>query len=234
MSTSGLLRSLAVVGITGPVICLLGFGCDDEETNEEPSCEGLLSNANDCFSCISVKCCPTLSACLRDTTVGGCADCVAGDKTACGEAWNALYNCGVQACSAECTGAVGDLPTCDAPLMSPSAGACVSIGGATACNPLTLEGCPAGDACELKEGAFQCFPPGPQPLCQPCGDQDGFCQAGLSCFPSFDFAPDGVTVTQRCAKPCCDDGDCGSGTCSVKVTVETGEAGLCLNGNTTP
>jgi hypothetical protein len=74
-------------------------------------------------------------------------------------------------------------------------------------------------------GTFDCFaPPNDAPKCGVCDNMNGpFCKGGLSCLAS------GV-----CTRFCCDDGDCGNGTC-VKVDgngqalFEGIDVGLCLD-----
>lgn len=73
------------------------------------------------------------------------------------------------------------------------------------CNPVTNEGCAAGDACDAsQDNTFVCFPPpNDVDLCGTCDNSAGpFCKGGFGC-----------TGMTGCAKYCCDDGDCGSGTC---------------------
>ena len=95
------------------------------------------------------------------------------------------------------------------------------------CNPVTNTGCATGEACDAeKAGTFECFaPPNDTPVCKPCDNMAGpFCQGGYAC-----------GAANGCAKYCCDDGDCGSGTCMK--TNANGDAlwpgvsvGLCLDG----
>ena len=95
-------------------------------------------------------------------------------------------------------------PACDAPEVSPSAGACVTVGGDVACNPVTNEGCDtqAGEACDVSATGFGCYPaPNLEDLCQPCGgDGASYCKAGHTCFGT-------------CFRFCCKSSDCGTGVC---------------------
>jgi hypothetical protein len=78
------------------------------------------------------------------------------------------------------------------------------------CNPLTNAGCDPGQLCQLDtwDYEYDCAPPyGLLPLCAPCEDgSSGYtpektCAAGTACYAG------------RCARPCCDDGDCTAGHC---------------------
>ncbi|MEZ4301708.1 MAG: hypothetical protein R3B70_42630, partial [Polyangiaceae bacterium] len=89
--------------------------------------------------------------------------------------------------------------------VSPSAGSCVVVGGANECNPVTNEGCDtaAGEACDVSADGFVCYPDGnTQSLCDECG------------VTGSDYCLGGMTCVGKCAKFCCDDGDCGTGTCT--------------------
>ncbi|HZO15537.1 MAG TPA: hypothetical protein VFB62_19830 [Polyangiaceae bacterium] len=122
-------------------------------------------------------------------------------------------------------------PTCgvsgDRGELPPSGGACAATG--FECNPVTNEPCDtaAGEACDIAgiEG-FQCYPPpNDTALCKAC-DQDAgpWCRGGATCL--------GV---DRCAKYCCNDSDCGEGSCvktmgDVPWFEQAPELGLCLDG----
>lgn len=140
--------------------------------------------------------------------------------------------------SAGGNGQGGDLtdPACGAPLTAPSAGACALTGGVLppqfACNPVTNEGCNANEACDISGmTGFACYTDNTANLCQPCDQQDPsgpFCTEGTTC-----FRPDGTMSLGSCARYCCDDGDCGGGTC-VKTAagsawfVQAPDIGVCL------
>ena len=103
---------------------------------------------------------------------------------------------------------------CSAPTESPSKGACFKIAAPHKCNPVTNEGCDtaAGEACNFGQAGFQCYPaPNDRKLCEACSEEAGFCEGGMVCFEG------------KCAKFCCDDGDCGGGFCNTAIT---GVAGL--------
>jgi hypothetical protein len=108
----------------------------------------------------------------------------------------------------------------------------VKVGGDVDCNPITNEGCDgsAGEACDYNAGAYACYPkPNDLGLCDACGGEDGFCGPGLTCYQRITIGTDGLTVTGKCARSCCDDGDCGGGTCGSKATVGGTSVGVCLD-----
>lgn len=213
---------------------ILGLACEEEEETAaggEAACADLLIQAP-CLDCLEASCCEEVRDCMADATDGGCAACIAGDADACtgSEIAVQLYACLVGSCEGTCgEGAPG--PACDAPADRPSGGACVAIEGDAACNPVTNEGCDgaAGEACDYDSKRFHCFaPPNERALCEPCGGAEGNCGAGLSCFQQVTIGTGGVTVQGTCARTCCDDGDCGGGTCSARVTAEGSTVGVCI------
>jgi hypothetical protein len=105
-----------------------------------------------------------------------------------------------------------------------SMGACVTETSPDAsvpvtCNPVTNEPCAAGEACDVSVNetgsglvGFTCYPPPPPntvALCGACDDQSVACVGGSTCWAVNNGAPTG-----SCAKYCCTDADCGSGTCT--------------------
>lgn len=175
----------------------------------EPDCTGIISG--DCGACLETSCCAELA---ED---GG-----AGTDPA-------FIACAQMSCNDEC------FPTpfpiqCTVPTPSPSMGTCVTIGGGNTCNPITQEGCSgAGAACDIGQNGFQCYPDGnTHALCESCGDAaaDGnYCQPGLAC-------------VSKCARYCCDDSDCGTGTCtkvdgSAPLFATAPGLGLCQEGTMT-
>ena len=93
------------------------------------------------------------------------------------------------------------------------------------CNPVTNAGCEPGYACDSSiKSTFMCYePPNDGALCGACDVNEGpWCTGGLTC-----------TDDKECVKFCCDDGDCGTGTCS-KVDSEGGvrfggvDVGFCV------
>ena len=117
-------------------------------------------------------------------------------------------------------------PACDAPKIAPSQGACFSGG---ACNPVTGEPC-GNLACDHwiangEDVGYQCVnagwatqpDPGPAPvLCEACDATKPMrCANTLGCLTSG-----------RCARYCCDDDDCGGGSCDKDGVL--GGVGVCL------
>jgi hypothetical protein len=123
--------------------------------------------------------------------------------------------CASRQCEAACFGGDAPAPSCDAPAVAPSGGACVEVTGPYTCNPVTNAGCnEPGSVCDAADGGFTCYSGNNEaPLCAPCGPEVGWCAAGLSC-----LGP--------CARYCCDDGDCGSGFCDKSLV--DGNIGLCV------
>jgi hypothetical protein len=113
-------------------------------------------------------------------------------------------------------------PACDAPLVAPSGGSCVTLTKDVECNPVTNEPCP--EVCgNYGLGLFQCYTvTSMEPTCGSC--DDSVCGGTTECLDDLGF--DGV---YQCARFCCDDGDCGSGVC-VKDGIATPDAdvGVCL------
>ncbi len=95
------------------------------------------------------------------------------------------------------------------------AAACAT--GGTFCNPISNEGCSGGDACDFNEaGVFTCFPPdNVEPVCAKCDSSGPYCAPGLACLES------------TCMVYCCDDADCGGGTCD-KPSIGAGQLGVCV------
>jgi hypothetical protein len=140
----------------------------------------------------------------------------AGSAGAGGDAGAAGTGAGGDAGSAGSAGAVsGD--GCDAPASPPSKGACFPIGPDTGtCNPVTNEGCKEGETCDGGPKGFECYPPpNDSKICESCNNQGGpFCGAGLAC------------VSGKCAKYCCDDTDCGGGSCNKEEGAPLGVCGV--------
>ena len=157
-----------------------------------------------CLDCLEGACCDQLVACQADATCAGCL--LAFDEATCldGGAVEAL---------------LGDVSTCtDAATVGACAAACPSA--ATACNPVTSVECTdAGAVCDGDgAGGYVCYgPPNTLALCDVCpSDQDEWCGAGMTC-----------GVDASCTRYCCDDGDCGTGTCDLTSAVEG--VGTCRN-----
>lgn len=162
-------------------------------------CEGKL-NGTSCGDCMEGQCCQHLGECLEDEACLNCLVNPASNPDLCAEEnfpFAKLIACKDDLCTNQCAPA-----SCDAPAMPPSNGTCLTLGGTIACNPMTNEGCDlaAGEACDFSPDGFTCYPVSQNEICQPCGQNDGFCAPGMVCA--------GV-----CTRYCCDDADCGTGKC---------------------
>jgi hypothetical protein len=116
-------------------------------------------------------------------------------------------------------------PECTVPAEAGSGGTCITTNdGGVECNPVTSSPCniDAGESCDYQGPGFHCYVPPPAntaPICGTCDDN-----AGPACGPTGTCVPvEGGAMA--CARFCCDNTDCGEGTC----TKGPGQAvGLCL------
>ncbi|NUP12835.1 MAG: hypothetical protein HOW73_42900 [Polyangiaceae bacterium] len=183
-----------------------------------PTCDTSGIQDPACSDCVQANCCAEFGACLDDAT---CAGCLADNSDPACETnapLGAIGDCLNAFCTDECLGGPAIEPSCDAPAVAPSAGACFTPakGG---CNPVTNDGCDtaAGEACDFGGDSFQCYPaPNDQALCDECGAA-GFCQGTMTCTDAN---------AGQCVRFCCDDGDCGTGVCDTTLTGTT--VGLCV------
>lgn len=171
----------------------LSNDCDLNVTCEDPdACSGVLA-AGTCNECLQAACCAEAAACKRD---GDCVECAR------------THDTGSSACQDGATrAALGALSAC---LDARCASACATQ---DTCNPVTNGGCLNGAGCDL--GAemppfnFTCYPPpfgaGLCEACEPGSVNGPFCDPTLTC----------VRATKTCARFCCTDADCGSGTCEI-------------------
>jgi hypothetical protein len=177
--------------------------------------------------CAEDNCCAELAAC---GDVEGCIECVAGNVGCTPSnqaAVDTLLGCFESDCAEPCLGRVIADATC-APTGA-AVGACVTLGGAIECNPVTNEGCDsgAGEACDLnaEDTGYTCYPgPNTLDLCEECpgGTEEAliWCSGGQACV--------GV-----CGRFCCEDGECTPGVCQKDLWDEPLPAGLgiCTGGN---
>jgi len=157
-----------------------------------------IAPAGECATCSEAACCQEIADC---NGVDTCIDCV--------------FNGGD--CSDPAIQDVGSA------LLGCLVNNC-KVCGPPPCNPVTNEPCDTAnqEACDFGNYGYECYaPPNTQKLCDPCGGGNGFCEGGLSC-----NAPMGGTPT--CAKFCCDDGDCGTGTCDFDATGDPA-VGFCVD-----
>jgi hypothetical protein len=192
------------------------------------SCVGVFT-AGACATCAEAACCAEGAKC--DVTAG-CLGCVYSSDPSCTTANKPAVDALLACMHTSCETACFPVPlsktdvTCIVPTPTPSAGACVSIGGAIECNPVTNEPCDtvAGEACDFKGNGYHCYAaPNDVNLCAACGPTNGgsHCKGGSTCLPG----PDGT-----CGKFCCADGDCGKGKCD-KTDMFPAGVGYCLGGN---
>lgn len=179
----------------------------------------------------------SVAACSDDTS-GASSDggMAAGGMAAGGNA------AGGESAGGNAQGGSGATPTdsaCGAPAVAPSSGQCALDNGvlpsAFACNPITNEGCNANEACDISGmTGFACYADNSASLCEACDQQamnGPFCTEGTTCFSPN--GPDGFGSLATCARYCCDDGDCGGGTC-VKTSsgaawfIQAPDVGVCL------
>jgi hypothetical protein len=186
-----------------------------------PVCTGILQSSS-CADCLVSSCCAELSAC-NDDSVMMCLDCATGVTTgaACTTTQptagllGALYACLNTTCAAACPAPLG--AACDAPATSPSSGFCYT---GTGCNPVSNATCAAGASCDSTMSGFQCYAPPPANTAAACAVCDSM--NGPECLPGS------TCLDGLCFKYCCDDGDCGSGSCDKDQTTNDPDVGLCV------
>ena len=104
----------------------------------------------------------------------------------------------------------GSSELCTAAVV-PSNGTCLAGEGYPfLCNPVTNEGCSAGEECIFngRDSEYDCLGPfGTQPLCAPCEEFADLATDATSC------AFGGGCYHGECARYCCDDADCPGGAC---------------------
>lgn len=162
------------------------------------TCTDILDpTGGDCNACLDDKCCDLVTACSGDQD---CVDCfnAGGSGTACdtNAPWTTLKTCQDTSCS----------------VCTPK----------SACNPVTSAECTvAGEGCDLaQDQTYQCFGGETEALCAKCDyNTDLYCAPGLYCVADS-------TLVGLCARYCCADTDCGTGTC-VKTDFPGGP-GICL------
>lgn len=166
-------------------------------------CSALLPADSPCNDCLENDCCDLIIECQADAV---CAACLVDDSdvSACVNSapWQGLYSC-LNFCAAACSGPCN--PVTNEPCSN-------TIGGHWGCHDLSLLG--------QGRSGFVCLAVGADG-----GDQCGACDApsGAFCKGSMDCNSDGT-----CARYCCDDGDCGTGTCD-KTYLGDPNVGLCVD-----
>lgn len=172
-----------------------------------------------CDDCLQASCCQETADCIAD---GECLNyCLL-------SVWPPVPQCEVPATAAALTA----LTTCMADKCSPVCDA------KDYCNPVTNSPCPTnGTACDAAyPGVFLCLPPygTPVALCGGCNNAVGpYCDAGMRCH----------AASNKCARYCCNDADCGTGKCILDTPTVFGAplanpmdlVGICLDqAGTTP
>ena len=159
-----------------------------------PSCVGIIAKPTTCTTCVSGACCADLAAC---DGIPNCVDCFFGvqmDQKLCGTPAITAASEKLFHCT-ECECGDECLPK--------------------SCNPVTNAPCDtaAGESCDFGSDGFVCYPaPNDAKLCEECDQSNGpYCAPGHTCLE------DG-----GCAKYCCDDGDCGTGTCQLYKDLQVG------------
>ncbi len=118
-----------------------------------------------------------------------------------------------------------DATTTTLPTPTESLPAACGVAGPQFCNPLDGHGCAVGQTCDLAgDGTWQCFATDGAAEGATCdGLQGPFCATGLTC---------GGTQTAKavCAKLCCDQAACKTGTCTPLhgVGASAGNVGACV------
>lgn len=192
--------------------CELNLRCAPASPPDEPKCSGLFMPGA-CDVCLQGACCQELADCALDgVCLNGC-----------------LFN--VLPSPPECASppTAGVLQALDECLKSECPAECAP---ADQCNPVTVNGCPAGGTdCDLVyPGIFVCLPPfgTPAAICEACNNLNGpYCGGGLHCFAE----------SNTCARYCCSDADCGVGRCELDplkafgapLAVAGDAVGLCVN-----
>lgn len=152
---------------------------------------------------MTTSCCQETIDCLGDSDCSGCVDGSITDSTVCQSSTTFVA-----------------LATC---FQGPCNDACVPK---SECNPVTNSPCDtaAGEACDLSgDGIFVCFPaPNDTALCDTCSNSAGpFCMGGTHCNEDANGG--------QCTHYCCDDGDCGTGSCDT--TGMPDGVGICVGAN---
>jgi hypothetical protein len=189
-----------------PASCRMGYACEERGemvhvcvprrevcfTPEDDDADGLVNCAD--RDCTFVPVCAENCDNGVDDTADGFVDC--DDYTCLGHV--------------EC-----DDPICES-IPAETESTCVVVRGFAMCNPVTNEGCGAGEVCDLSVGGYRCYPPaGSARMCEACVRHG--CGVGTTC---IGFGPPGPDP--ECWKFCCTDADCGeAGFCNKAITSQT-------------
>jgi hypothetical protein len=196
LAALALILALTAAGICASNCTTLTGDCDlnlDCPGMPQPMCSGIL-DPGDCDTCMQGYCCAEVAACYSDQ--------------------ECLYGCleGFYPPDPECAS-----PPSLAPFQAILACMAQSCAAACAvaddCNPVNSAGCAPGEQCDADyPGVFECAENEGSlaELCQPCDPVNSpYCDVGLHCFAG----------SHTCARFCCTDADCGSGTCELDQTI---------------
>jgi hypothetical protein len=199
-----------------------GAGGAEGGTGGIPACDAPFpGNGPACNDCLVENCCAEATACKADHACNACVT-----TAVCGAIDPRLYTAFQDCAFAHCgqpSLLCAPNPACDAMAPVPSGGSCFTMTKDDTCNPFTNEGCMEDDVClSNANSGFACnglVPlPATQDVCEPCDLQRGvYCGPSLYC-----------TRSRKCARYCCNDGDCGAGICRFdQISSAHPSLGLC-------
>jgi hypothetical protein len=176
-------------------------------------------NGSECDDCMTRNCCSKMSACANSATCYACV--TTRTEAACANVGQEFYDfnqCWAEHCSSPISMCAAK-PACDAPPTAPSGGTCFQMTANDDCNPITNSGCMPTEYCTFSsEGSYCRLQNQNQAACEPCDNPTPIeCGPGLQC-----------TFANQCGRWCCNDQDCGSGTCIYSQLVDIHpELGTC-------
>lgn len=183
-------------------------------------------------------CAKLADVCSGDDDTVCASTCATDESGSCGAQWNVVADCSLDpatmftckngkanssSCIAEalmfadCESAAPFEISCMVPPAAPSLGNCHS---SDVCNPVTDQGCANNEDCDIAQGGdgFQCYPQGSVTIRGACAPENGLhCTGGFVCI---------TDPTGTCARYCCTDADCGSG--SVCHQLDASAASICV------
>ncbi|MCA9619605.1 MAG: hypothetical protein KC731_11285, partial [Myxococcales bacterium] len=187
-------------------VCEQPEGCFCEDCKDEPQCEGYCISCEELTTYYSAE----TALCANSAPI-----------------FQDLEACACNACASDC-----DINFCSGIAPSGACDTCIQdmcLTQFTACradkllrvkcNPITTEGCiPQNARCDrlrfsdLPANGFECHLGVDNDVCEGCQYtmQQGGCKRGTSCLDSVGELTDEMGT---CGKYCCDDNDCGTGTC---------------------
>jgi hypothetical protein len=217
------------------VNCIDDGVCEGEDACFCADCEGETACADYCISCLAAI------TYVTDTS----ALCTRGNPSS-AAIYQDLEGCACGGCIAECGGSFcqGLFPSqacidcMDMSCMAEQQACAADVPTFIQCNPVTAEPCNLNERCDLVYVAdtpigFQCIiADNNSATCESCTyvfGSDTYCEAGNTCVDASGQVAAGGT----CARYCCNDGDCGTGSCVPGLLPAVPELGVCLT-MTTP